>query len=737
MSKLQDDQAALGSPPVPEVNRIDSTRSQASACQPAGPAVQEEPALWPTVTLGISRREFLQGGGAALAAAAFPFRLAESDAAEPAQARSHQGDTRERRTLHFDLSLAEGRHEDLHLQLLRSGSHRAPLVAHTARSRRRFRTQNPALTGILDEQLTHYVADVDLPAHSLQLCSVAGTSTATGEPAVFGMHVHIPRRALRGLARTLRNDGAHALHPFAAKLHAYGITPPEGSGTLASWLHDVNNFSTPYDTATSLVFLHAEVLNNDPAQGAQILHAIQTLPCSGSDPNCEPFLDALTIKVAEKWPATTSGGWATLVQMKDLDNQPVFNDDGTPLYGYEVNDDVAATASGVAQQIVRAFIFDNPTFEGTNWHATQGITAVDQSGVAAADPTEAGFRVEAKHPVGSSLHGLTFNALTIADEANRVIGLQVRNQFLRFLGAFVQYFDAADKPLPVDNHEGLDSARAKFLKLVLTDANIMGIPIVPPPAQGMEFAVPAAASKARVYFGGLGLGGQAFCPEALAGSIFTLAINFGLPTMFLALGVGGAPNVSFFLGSLFADPKLLTEFVEQAIEKVEGEHPEYKNGPFGGSAAGEVVAGIIALGNIALRGLLRFSPFFAAKILGYVAAQAVLAGGALGGAAPQGPRHRRLGGGAGADAVRDLGESGALLQRYYLDDGHDRDHQPRPERLPVPRPCPQLRSRRALRPGGSADCQRCGRAGPRGPDCRQLQRRPVRRHGQDRRVAQG
>jgi hypothetical protein len=310
--------------------------------------------------------------------------------------------------------------------------------------------------------------------------------------------------------------------------------------------------------------------------------------------------------------------------MTDLDKQPVFHDDGTPLYGYQVDDDIAATASGVAQQIVRAFIFDNPTFEGTNWHATQGITSVDQSEVAAAAPAAAGFQVEAQHPVGSSLHGIKFNALTIADEANRVIGLQVRNQFLRFLVAFVQYFDATNKPLPVDNPEGLDSARAKFLKLVLTDANIMGIPIVPPPAQGMEFAVPAAASKARVYFGGLGLGGQAFCPEALAGSIFTLAINFGLPTMFLALGVGGAPNVSFFLGSLFADPKVLTEFVEQIIEAVEGEHPEYKNGPFGGSAAGEVVAGIIALGNIALRGLLRFSPFFAAKILGYVTAQQFL-----------------------------------------------------------------------------------------------------------------
>ena len=144
------------------------------------------------------------------------------------------------------------------------------------------------------------MADVDLPAHSLQLCSVAGTSTATGEPAVFGIHVHIPRRALRGLARTLSNDGANALHPFAAKLHAYGITPPEGSGTLASWLHDVNNFSTPYDTATSLVFLHAEVLNNDPTQGAQLLHAIHTLPCSGSDADCEPFLDALTFQVAEQ-----------------------------------------------------------------------------------------------------------------------------------------------------------------------------------------------------------------------------------------------------------------------------------------------------------------------------------------------------------------------------------------------------------------------------------------------------
>ena len=44
------------------------------------------------------------------------------------------------------------------------------------------------------------------------------------------------------------------------------------------------------------------------------------------------------------------------------------------------------------------------------------------------------------------------------------------------------------------------------------------------------------ASIAKVYFGSLGLGGQAFCPEALGGSNLTLVFSIGLPAFFLLIG---------------------------------------------------------------------------------------------------------------------------------------------------------------------------------------------------------
>ena len=457
----------------------------------------------PLRDLTISRRTVLKGGAAALLGATLPFATAGGRQTRPHPSREE----RETRTLHFDFSIGHGPLRDLQLWVPRSRSDRSSLIRHSTQSRRRFRARSSTLGLVADEQLTHYATNVDLPAHSLQLLRVTGT-TATGEAAVLGLHLHIPRKALRALAKRLTAGRGKPRDPFVAKLRAYGIRSPANQHALMELLEDVNNFSTPYDTATSLAFLHPEVSNNNPTLGAEIINAIQSLPCAGDDPSCEPFLDALTFAVANNWPATTSGGWATLVQQTDIDEQPVFDEHGLPVYRYELDDDVAATAGNVATQIQKAFIIDNPTFAGTNWHPTTGIASVPQTSSSRSLPAAAGFNVEAKHPVGSSLHGVKFVGLKVIDQANRVVQLQIRNEYLRFLTAYVQFFDVAGNALPVESPQPLDTQRAKFLKLVITNGQIMGIPLTGDniSTTSMEFSVPTNASTATVFFGGLGWG---------------------------------------------------------------------------------------------------------------------------------------------------------------------------------------------------------------------------------------
>src|SRR4029453_8443088 len=134
-----------------------------------------------------------------------------------------------------------------------------------------------------------------------------------------------------------------------------------------------------------------------------------------------------------------------------------------------------------------------------------------------------------------------FDSISVTNQASRTVQLQFRNAYLRYLSTYVQFCNE-NGPLPVANPTSRDTSRAKFLSWINSNYTILGIPLFGNdiPQSSVQFDVPADASIAKVYFGSLGLGGQAFCPESLDGSILTLVFNIGIPTIFLAAGVGGS-----------------------------------------------------------------------------------------------------------------------------------------------------------------------------------------------------
>src|SRR5262249_21162630 len=157
-------------------------------------------------------------------------------------------------------------------------------------------------------------------------------------------------------------------------------------------------------------FHSQEIMNLDVNQGSTILNLIQTLPCT-SDPNCTPFLGTLAAQIAEKWPATTSGGWATLVQVTTPNGEPVVDDQGKPGYRYDLDPDIAQAVSAVVGEVKKA-IFDNPQFLGTNWHPTQGITVSQTSATSGLVTRPAGaaqFALTAAYPAGATAHGVAFD----------------------------------------------------------------------------------------------------------------------------------------------------------------------------------------------------------------------------------------------------------------------------------------------------------------------------------------
>ena len=154
--------------------------------------------------------------------------------------------------------------------------------------------------------------------------------------------------------------------------------------------------------------------------------------------------------------------------------------------------------------------------------------------------------MQATLPVGSTHNGIEFVSLAVTDPSSRSVQVTIKNHYLRWLRAYAQYFTPEGAALPVADPDDDDTTRAKFITEITSNNQIMGIPFMGSDVSttNLSFEMPAAASTARIFIGSLGLGGEAFCPEAVDGSILTLVFNIGIPTILLALGIGETSSES-------------------------------------------------------------------------------------------------------------------------------------------------------------------------------------------------
>jgi len=513
---------------------------------------------------------------------------------------------RERRTMHFDLS-HNGAIAEARLVAFNSASYLAPLKPHDAASRRRFRDSTPELDAIPDANLTHYLEDVDLPADALQFLTVIGT-TGGGAPALLGACISIPSATLTDYAeRAVRGQ---AVLPRAL-MTRYRIA--ENAVALASVLTVSNTYLTPLTTAVAFCFHHPDVMNLQLTLGANTLIAyIQDLPASCTDPTqgCK-YIDELAFEIATHSPATTAaGGWATLVPQTYADGKPVLDQNGDQVYRYDLADGTTAAMATPLREVLAA-VFDDPKYEGSNWNATTGLANVAQPPAGAAGlPQDEAFAVQATLPVGSTHNGIEFVSLSVTDATSRSIDLQIRNRYLRWLRAYAQYFAPDGTPLPVENPTDDDTSRAKYIREVTSNNQIMGIPLMGNDVgkTNLRFEIPEAASKARVIIGGLGMGGEAFCPEALVGSALTLAFNIGVPALLLSWGIGETASAGV---SQLANNQALRDAIVSSLRMWLVSNGEaYAVGIYGSDTSKDIVCFISALANSLIQALLESGTLF-------------------------------------------------------------------------------------------------------------------------------
>lgn len=465
---------------------------------------------------GIGRRKFLQGAGAA-SAALIGSSLLSACGEGDLDGTPAPREGRELRTLHFDLSAYDAS-ETYFLRVLRSPSDRRELKRHSDATRARLARQNPLVGRV--PTLTHYIEDVDLPARAPQHVMILSPShRANGAPGLVLSHIHVPSGSLRKHAEALHASGKLAtLHTRHAKLKTWGVGPDVTADL--DLLRYTNDILTPLDAAESIVFQDPSVMNLDPD-----LAAIATCLIATS-----PLLNDLALTISSQGPATEANtaigrGWALLTPSFDADGNPVLDSSGQQFTEYVYTDLTSDSAAEVSPSIIQQ-IFDDPAFADQNYHVDDGLTSVSNAEPGPL-PGASDVLVELSHPKGSTVHGVNFDGLSVN---GRNITVKARNRFIRYVCAYVQYLDANGDALGDSN----------FVADLPTNNTIFGIPLMGDLVQdiSMPFTLPDDASQAKLIFGSLGMGGQAFDPEAFNASIFTCVFNLGIPVILLGVGVG-------------------------------------------------------------------------------------------------------------------------------------------------------------------------------------------------------
>ncbi len=469
---------------------------------------------------GIGRRKFLQGAGAAGAAlVASSWLSACGDDGDNGAAPAPKPG-RELRTLHFDLSGFDAT-ETYFLRVLRSPSNRRELRPHTDSTRARLARQNPLVGKIAKERLTHYLEDIDLPSNAPQhIMVMTKPRTANGAPGLVLSHIHVPAASLRKHAEFLLATGAlGTLHTRHAKLKTFGVGAE--LVTDPNVLQYTTDILTPLDAAESIIFQDPSVMNLDPDLAAIATSIIET----------SPLLNDLAVTISSQGPATEANtavgkGWALLTPSFDADGNPVLDADGNQFLEYVYTDLTSDAAAQVSPGIIQQ-IFDDPSFADQNWHADDGLTSVSDTPPSGALLGSSDVEVELSHPKGSTVHGVNFDGLSVS---GRNITVQARNRFIRYVSAYVQYLDA--------NGDAL--ADSSFVADLPTNNTIFGIPLMGDLVEdiSMPFTLPDTASQAKLIFGSLGMGGDAFAPEAFNASLSTCVFNLGIPVILLAAGIG-------------------------------------------------------------------------------------------------------------------------------------------------------------------------------------------------------
>ena len=319
------------------------------------------------------------------------------------------------------------------------------LVPHTTETLAKLRACSPHLNHIADTHLTHF------------------TEQAASMPADRVLRVHI-KHTLKNFPEAKAEHGIH---------HVAIHVPPKNylNQNLSSATGTVTPHNTPINwvtTAQSLLFHHPDLINDDTDTSNTIMDYMN------NNQDISHLINNLALQMKQMGPPTEASGWATLVPFT-----PPFNPDntgkgagtvfdGTKTYYKHEPSETIQTAAGPAMTAMMKATKNDNTLRGKKWQLQNGISQTpanpqSMSGGNAPPTTLLERNKAARIAVTATGTGDQWNAaisntdyvsglmtsITIVDASQRQIQIDLSNQYIRYLGAYIRFFDADGNALSV------------------------------------------------------------------------------------------------------------------------------------------------------------------------------------------------------------------------------------------------------------------------------------------------
>src|SRR5260370_21473048 len=319
--------------------------------------------------------------------------------------------------------------------------------------------------------------------------------------------------------------------------HSALYIPPKAATRTALRSAEMPHHVGPIEyvtTAETFLFHHPDVITDNPDLAAPIVTGYME-----NDKNISVAINNLATQMRQMGPPTETSGWARLLPFTP--NNPDAGFDGKKTYYQQQPTPQLSTNALPALGPLLGAMKNDPTFQGTKWSVQPGQRVVSQSGAAElALAAQISARAEGDYwqaalAVNDAVHGLP-TSIRVVDANKKQLKASMANTFIRYLGAYIRFFDAGGNAMKVPQWEPDDSEFAKvvaetldlqyddlrYLGQIQPVNSSIGVPIFSDPATlDVTITFPPNPVSAGIYGSGLGIVANDWPKTPVIGGVLT------------------------------------------------------------------------------------------------------------------------------------------------------------------------------------------------------------------------